>query len=110
VRPASVAAPTPVVDGAWSCGADLPPCWVLNRENPNRDLTVYNGGAHHEPGYTGGNPEGDSTASGKWQVTRGTWSGFRGFTNAADAPWDVQDEFARMLWNHGRGCSHWAAC
>lgn len=102
-------APT-VVDGAWSCGGDLPPCWVLNRENPNRDLTVYNGGAHHEPGYTGGNPEGDSTASGKWQFLRSTWNRFMGYVNAADAPWQVQDAKAREVWADGRGCRAWSAC
>lgn len=106
---AASAAPA-IVDGAWSCGGDLPPCWVLNRENPNRDLTVYNGGAHHEPGYTGGNPEGDSTASGKWQFLRSTWNGFMGYINAADAPWEVQDEKARQVWAGGRGCAHWSAC
>jgi hypothetical protein len=108
IRAAS-AAPA-VIDGAWSCGGDLPPCWVMDRENPQRDLTVYNGGAHHEPGYTGGNPEGDSTASGKWQFLRSTWNGFMGYVNAADAPWEVQDAKARQLWAGGRGCSHWAAC
>lgn len=99
-----------VIDGAWSCGGDLPPCWVMDRENPNRDLTVYNGGAHHEPGYTGGNPEGDSTASGKWQFLRSTWNGFGGYVNAADAPWEVQDEKARQVWAGGAGCRHWSAC
>lgn len=99
-----------VVAGAWSCGGSLPPCYVLNRENPNRDLTVYNGGSHHPVGYTGGNPEGDSTASGKWQFLRSTWANFRGYVNAADAPWQVQDEKARLLWADGAGCSHWKAC
>lgn len=107
---ASRPTPAPVVDGAWSCGGDLPPCWVMNRENPDRDLTAYNSGSHHEVGYTGGNPEGDSTASGKWQFVRDTWAGFMGYVNAADAPWQVQDEKARQLWAGGRGCSHWAAC
>lgn len=106
---AASAAPA-VVDGAWSCGGDLPPCWVMNRENPQRDLTVYNGGSHHEPGYTGGNPEGDSTASGKWQFLRSTWNNFMGYVNAADAPYQVQDEKARQSWAGGRGCAHWSAC
>lgn len=108
MRAASVA--PPVVDGAWSCGGDLPPCWVMDRENPNRDLTVYNGGSHHEVGYTGGNPEGDSTASGKWQFLRSTWNGFGGYVNAADAPWEVQDAKAREVWAGGRGCRAWSAC
>lgn len=108
IRAAS-AAPA-VVAGDWSCGGTLPPCWVMDRENPNRDLTVYNGGSHHEPGYTGGNPEGDSTASGKWQFLRSTWNGFGGFVNAADAPASVQDAKARELWADGRGCRAWSAC
>jgi hypothetical protein len=93
----------------WSCGADLPPCWVLHRENPNRDLRAYNGGCHYPPGYAGTNPCG-STASGKWQFIRSTWAMFGGFVNAADAPWQVQDEKARQTWAHGAGCSHWSAC
>lgn len=115
VRPRARTAPTTSAParaeaGAWGCGGDLPPCWVLDRENPNRDLTAYNGGAHHPAGYLGGNPEGDSTASGKWQFLRSTWNGFGGFVNAADAPWQVQDAKARQVWAGGRGCSHWAAC
>jgi hypothetical protein len=96
----------------WSCGGDLPPCWVLHRENPNRDLRAYNGGCHAPVGYTGPPPCGarHSTASGKWQDLRSTWNLFGGFVNAADAPWWVQDEFNRGLWDDGAGCSHWSAC
>jgi Transglycosylase-like domain len=49
-------------------------------------------------------------ASGKYQFERGTWNGFGGYTNAADAPEGVQDEKAREVWNGGLGCGHWSAC
>ena len=86
------------------CGGDLPPCWVMRRESRG-DIRIWNGGCYNGP--CGG---GASTASGKWQVIRGTWNGYGGYRNAADAPEQVQDDFARGLWAGGRGCSHWSAC
>lgn len=81
--------------GSGECGGDLPPCTVLARESGG-DLTIYN---------TQG-----SGASGKWQAMPGTWDGYGGYNNAADAPEAVQDAFAAELWNHGLGCAHWQAC
>jgi len=78
-----------------ACGGSLPPCAVMERESGG-NLTVYN-------------TEG-SGASGKWQALGSTWNGYGGYANAADAPESVQDDFARQLWDNGRGCSHWAAC
>lgn len=97
------------VDGR--CGGDLPPCFVYRRESAMAEdpLRVWNGHCYYEVGYTGDNPCG-STASGKWQFLRSTWARFMGYLNAADAPEWVQDEKARLTWDGGRGCSHWAAC
>lgn len=78
-----------------ACGGDLPPCYVLARESGG-NIHVYN--------YSG------SGASGKWQFMRSTWNNYRGYPNAADAPESVQDEKARLVWDGGRGCSHWNAC
>lgn len=94
------------------CGGDLPSCTVLAREDPTGDPTVWNGGCHAPYGYAGPPPcgAGHSTASGKWQFLRGTWARFKGYLNAADAPVDVQDDKARIVWGGGAGCSNWAAC
>lgn len=78
-----------------NCGGSLPPCSVMMAESRG-SLTVYN--------YEG------SGASGKWQIMPGTWNGYGGYANAADAPESVQDAKARELWNGGRGCWHWSAC
>ena len=91
----------------YPCGGDLPPCWVLARESGG-DPRVWNGRCYMPPGSLG--QCGRSSASGLWQVLRSTWKRFQGYVNAADAPWQVQNEFARRLWNGGRGCSHWSAC
>ncbi len=92
------------------CGGDLPPCWVMRRESKG-DIRVWNGICYAPIGYAGRySPCGGSSASGKWQIVRGTWAGFGGYLNAADAPEAVQDARARQLWAHGRGCSHWSAC
>lgn len=90
---AAPAVVTGFVNG-YPCGGDLPPCYVLRRES-------------------GGNPTAQnprSTASGLWQVLDSTWRGFGGYAKARLAPVDVQNAFARQLWDHGRGCSHWFAC
>jgi len=74
-----------------ACGGDLPPCFVLWRESR-------------------GNPTAQnrrSSASGKWQAIDSTWAGFGGYRKARHAPPEVQDDFARRLWNGGRGCRHW---
>ena len=78
-----------------TCGGDLPPCYVLARESGG-NIHVYN--------YSG------SGASGKWQIMPATWNNYDGYLNAADAPESVQDDKARLLWDGGRGCSHWDAC
>lgn len=87
-----------------TCGGSLPPCRVLRRESRG-DIRVWNGGCHNGPCGRG-----HSSASGKWQFIRSTWGGYGGYRNAADAPAEVQDAKARLLWNNGRGCSHWRAC
>lgn len=76
------------------CGGDLPPCYVMWRESRG-DITARN-------------PR--SSASGKWQVLDSTWRGWGGYARSYLAPERVQDDFARWLWNGGRGCSHWSAC
>ena len=76
------------------CGGDLPPCYVMRRES---------GGDIHAQ-----NPR--STASGKWQFLDSTWAGYGGYAKARYAPEKVQDAKARLLWDRGRGCSHWSAC
>lgn len=95
------------------CGGSLPPCRVMRRESRG-DIRIWNGprhGCYAPVGWTGRrSPCGGSTASGKWQMLRGTWGRHRGYLNAADAPERVQDERARQLWAGGRGCSHWNAC
>lgn len=112
VRSASVGRPAIAESSirGFPCGGDLPPCKVLRRESmmavdPPR---VWNGNCYMPAGSLG--QCGRSTASGLWQALRSTWNRFGGYVNAADAPVDVQNAFARMLWAGGRGCSHWAAC
>lgn len=114
IRTASVGAPAVAELGSsirgFPCGGDLPPCSVLRRESmmaadPPR---VWNGNCYMPAGSLG--QCGRSTASGLWQVLRSTWRGFGGYVNAADAPADVQNAFARQLWDGGAGCSHWSAC
>ena len=94
------------------CGGSLPPCWVMMHESRG-DIRIWNGQCHAPYGYAGRRspcPRGTSTASGKWQITRPSWGRHRGYLNAADAPESVQDERARIMWDGGRGCSHWSAC
>ncbi len=108
VHSASVGAAA--VAGLGACGGDLPPCYVKQRESKG-DYRVWNGGCYAPVGWSGSrSPCGGSTASGAWQILRSTWNGFGGYLNAADAPPEVQDAKARMLWANGRGCSHWSAC
>lgn len=112
---ATQAAEPVVLEGSingYPCGPShgLPPCYVLRRESlmaadPPR---VWNGNCYMPVGSLG--QCGRSSASGLWQVLRSTWGRFGGFVNAADAPVEVQNEFARQLWRNGAGCSHWRAC
>lgn len=56
-----------------------------------------------------------STASGKYGFLDGTWDGldnkkgdgFRGYSRAMHAPESIQDEAFVILWNNGKGESHW---
>lgn len=90
-------------------GGELPPAWVLARESGG-DIRIWNGRCYAPIGWEGRSPCGTSSASGKWQITRGTWGGYEGYLNAADAPESVQDDKARQLWAGGNGCGHWGAC
>lgn len=56
--------------------------------------------------YHATNPR--STASGAWQVLRGTWDHYRGYDTAQDAPVSVQDAFAVELYA-ARGTQPWTA-
>jgi hypothetical protein len=58
--------------------------------------------------YRAENPT--STASGRYQITDGSWNGYGGYHHAADAPPDVQDARARQMWAGGAGAHHWKAC
>lgn len=58
-----------------------------------------------------------SGAGGMYQFLPSTWNGIARQiapqwvgTPPHTAPPYVQDEFARFLWDGGRGCSHWSAC
>lgn len=93
--------PGGLIMGRKTCGGDLPPCYVMLRESKGY-INIWNGGCSY--------PCGVSSASGKWQFIRGTWNGYGGYRNAADAPESVQDSKARQLWAGGRGCGHWGAC
>lgn len=110
VRAASASRPVVVTAGTvngYPCGGELPPCWVLKRESGG-DPRIWNGRCYMPAGSTG--QCGRSSASGLWQFLRSTWAGFGGYLNAADAPPELQNEKARLLWAGGRGCRHWAAC
>ncbi len=83
------------------CGGRLPSCRVLNRESGG-DLRVWNGRCYAPYGWRGAVapncPRARSSASGKWQMVRGTWSYCRtGYVNAADAPERVQDDCAAII-------------
>lgn len=80
------------------CGGDLPPCYVKQRES---------GGNYGAVNWSGCGGRG---CFGAWQFS-GEWAGKLGLpldlTQATPAQ---QDEAARILWNHGAGCSNWSAC
>lgn len=75
-------------------GGDLPPDHIVKCES---------GGS-----YTAENPT--STASGRYQITDGSWNGYGGYSHASDAPPSVQDERARQMWAGGAGWRHWRSC
>lgn len=83
---------------AGGCIGESTPCalpqFVCDRETAS--INQYNNGG--------------SGASGKYQFMPGTWNGYGGYTNAADAPESVQDAKATEVWAGGAGCGHWAAC
>lgn len=88
------------------CGGHLPPCWVLARESGGR--------------YDAVNPTGCGGRGcyGAWQFDPRTWDAAAGRAGRPDligirpdrASPDDQDLIAAALWDHGHGCSHWAAC
>lgn len=107
VHTASVSRPRSTDMVGVQCGGDLPPCYVLKRESGG-DPHIWNGRCYMPTGSYG--QCGRSSASGLWQFLRSTWAGFAGYVNAADAPVEVQNEKARLVWAGGRGCHHWNAC
>ncbi len=86
-------------DGHYPCGNNVyPPCYVAQRESGNT-YTAYN------PTGCGG-----SGCYGRWQFG-GFWRGRLGLPyDIAHATPQQQDAAARLLWNHGAGCSNWNAC
>lgn len=75
----------------YPCGGDLPSCCTLRAESGGQP--------------TAQNPT--SSSSGLWQFLDSTWAGYGGYTHAAYAPADVQNERARQVFNGGRGASSW---
>lgn len=94
IPPPVIQLPTQWPTSLQPCGGDLPPCSVKNAESRG-DYSARNA---------------SSGACGAWQFIPSTWAGFGGYTSACDAPPDVQDAKARLLWAGGAGCSHWSAC
>lgn len=86
--------PAPSMETSSACGGDLPPCYVLMRESKGNPRALNAG----------------SGASGLWQFMDGTWAGYGGYSKAMYAPVAVQNAKARLVWNHGAGCSAWSAC
>ena len=97
----------PTVSDPLACGGDLPPCYVMQRESGGNPYAV-NPGHRGAPYADPGDPW--THASGKWQDMPSTWNRYHGYPYAAAAPVSVQDDFNRLLWNHGAGCAHWQAC
>jgi hypothetical protein len=80
-------------------GGDLPPCCVMRRESGGNP-TAYN------PTAISPSRPWDH-ATGIWQIITSTWAKFKGFLNAMDAPVEVQNEKARLVWAGGAGWSNW---
>jgi hypothetical protein len=95
--------PTPPTIARWvppaslePCGGDLPTCAIVARES---------GGS-----YTAVNPTGcdGHGCFGKYQFS-GAWACKLGLPcDIAHATPAQQDAAARLLWNHGAGCSNWS--
>jgi hypothetical protein len=74
--------------------------WV---EQVRRCIIRYESGGN----YRAQNPS--SSASGAYQFLTSTWAGFGGYSAAKYAPPSVQDKKFYLLFDNGRGRSHWAA-
>jgi hypothetical protein len=113
VRPASHEPPspgTPAVTATATCGGNLPPCWICQRESHCTYGIVSNGL------FCTGMP-----CFGAWQFDPRTWRGVVQQAGFADIPewpptdWprvtpEMEDRVAAALWAGGQGCGHWAAC
>lgn len=83
------------------CDGEYPPCWRVQTESRG-DYNAYN--------PTGCYSRGRSGCYGKWQFGW-FWGGRLGLPlDLSTATPAQQDEAARLLWNHGAGCSNWSAC
>ena len=71
-----------------------------------RIRSCESGNGHGSYDYRAHNPT--STASGAWQVLDSTWGGFMGYARAAEAPEQIQDRFAKNLFD-AQGTSPWLA-
>jgi hypothetical protein len=102
--------PTATITAGARCGNDLPPCWICQRES-HCTYGIISGGLFctSMPCY------------GAWQMDPRTWRGVvqrAGWTDIPQWPptdWarvtpQMEDRVAAALWDHGRGCGHWAAC
>jgi hypothetical protein len=111
VRPASPppSREAPAVTASAACGANLPPCWVCQRESRCTYGIVSNGGCSGWNCY------------GKWQFDPTTWRAVVERYGLTDIPaWPVtdwakvtpamEDRVAAALWAGGSGCGHWNAC
>ena len=79
-------------------GTEYPPCLTVQNES---------GGDYQAFNPTGCDGRG---CYGKWQFS-GEWAGELGLPlDLSAATPQQQDAAARLLWNHGAGCSNWSAC
>lgn len=79
-------------------GTDYPPCYRVQSESRG-DYNAYN-----PTGCGGRGCYGKWQFSGEWACKLGLPCDLR-FATPAE-----QDNAARLLWNHGTGCSNWSAC